>query len=206
MAENLVVGEIGETRVLAKLLELGHIPYRPVVDDHGVDFMLSTGLKLQVKTARLTKRAHQNHMTYSYTLGIVNTTRNRRGRVLRRKLYSEECDVLILHGLDENRFWICPAYLVDGRACLELGPRSWRTAGEVREQLDLGIGVLQTAAELQISRTTVWRRKHGDIAKGGFVRAVRLCEDKWEFLISARETSKSADGASTVPAYEEVSH
>lgn len=53
MADMLKLGEAGQLRVMSELILRGHCPYRPVVDDHGVDILLSNGLRIQVKTVKL---------------------------------------------------------------------------------------------------------------------------------------------------------
>lgn len=47
------IGERGVIKVIDELLARGFSPYRPIVDD-GVDLMLSSGIKIQVKAANLT--------------------------------------------------------------------------------------------------------------------------------------------------------
>lgn len=171
---------------MSELILRGHCPYRPAVDDKGVDLVLSNGVRLQVKTARLHKRKHHAAPAYNLTLGWTKLGRVQ-SPIRRPRRYSEECDFLVIFGVDENRFWIVPSYLVDGKHCLQLGPKNWVTKSEVDSLLGSS-GVTGAASALNVSRTTVWRRKQGDLKRGGFVRAVRMCEDKWEFLNSPSET------------------
>ncbi len=188
----LRTGQIGVSRVIARLIEHGCSPYVPVVDDHGVDLMLIDGKRIQVKSANL-QQVRVKVGTYAYRLGYANQNWKPGVTVKDRiRPFSEECDFVIFVGLTEDRYWICPSYLLDGHHQVELGSRPWQSGVIVRNELASGKGVLETASDLGISRTTVWRRKHGDATFGGFSRAVRLCEDKWEFLMS-----KSSDDGSS---------
>jgi hypothetical protein len=47
--ERQLTGKMGEFRVFVKLLELGLVPYVPLVDE-GIDCLLPNGIKIQIKT------------------------------------------------------------------------------------------------------------------------------------------------------------
>jgi hypothetical protein len=47
--ERQLTGKMGEFRVFVKLLELGLVPYVPLVDK-GIDCLLQNGIKIQIKT------------------------------------------------------------------------------------------------------------------------------------------------------------
>lgn len=181
------VGQAGVYRVLSELIFRGHAPYTPTADDHGVDILLPTGIRIQVKTANLITRKlkHQRGISEStrYRLSLGWTTVGaKRAHVKRKRKYSEECDYFVIFGVQENRFWIVPSFIMDGHTCLELGKRPAVSSEQVKAMLDSGKGVLETAAALGVSRGTVWYRKHGDLKRGSWVRGVRQCEDRWDFL------------------------
>jgi hypothetical protein len=44
-----LTGKMGEFRVFVKLLEHGHVPYVPLVDE-GIDCLLKSGVRIQIKT------------------------------------------------------------------------------------------------------------------------------------------------------------
>lgn len=187
MAEAVKIGEAGLLRVMSELILRGYHPYRPAVDDHGVDIMLSDGTRIQVKTSRLhsRKRRHRTGVTektaYHLTLGW--TAMGRMQKPIRRpRSYDKECDFLIIFGVDEQRFWIIPSFIVGNKQCLILGPKTWVTK-EAMQQLRLtGMQEQDIAKALGVNRHTVRNRTKKDLEKGGFVRAVRACENKWELL------------------------
>lgn len=174
-------------RVLSELILRGHSPYIPIADDHGVDILLPTGIRIQVKTANLITRKlkHQRGVTEStrYRLSLGWTRVGAKQKAVKRKRkYSDECDYFVIFGVQENRFWIVPSFIMDNRTRLDLGTRPTVSSEQVKAMLDSGKGVLETAAALGVSRGTVWYRKHGDLKRGSWTRAVRQCEDQWEFL------------------------
>jgi len=183
MAACLTLGQAGVYRVMAELLLRGHRPYIPAVDDHGVDLALSTGVRIQVKTARLhTRKNWPRKPIYHLTFGWAQIGRTHIP-IRRKKNYSSECDFLIIYGVDENRFWIVPSFLLDGRTCLMLGPRCRVVRGQIEELLDVGVTRIEAARKLGVDRHTITRRLKGEGTKnGGFVRSVRMCEDQWGLL------------------------
>lgn len=192
MAKCIQIGEAGVLRVMSELILRGHSPFKPAVDDHGVDLMLSSGLRIQVKTATLrTRKSETKHLKdgdvisevtgYHLSLGWTQSGRIH-APIRRKRAYSEECDYFIIWGVDENRFWIVPSYLMDNRTCLVLGPTPIATRNQVMKLVDQGLGLDAIASKLGISPVTVWNRKHAESKTGGFTRAVRMCEGRWEFL------------------------
>lgn len=186
MAKNLQIGQVGVHRVMAELLLRGHLPYVPTVDDHGVDLMLSTGTRLQVKTSRMNhinnSSGKRDRYTYCFGRSQYQSGGTRRSKT-RPKSYSQECDFVILHGVDENRFWIVPAFMVDGHSMLELGARTRTTTAEVMALLDdKGRGVSRVAKILGVNRHTVGLRKKADIKHGHFSKGIHMLENRWDLI------------------------
>ena len=193
MAKCIQLGEAGVLRVMSELILKGHTPYKPAVDDHGVDLMLNSGLRLQVKTATLrTRNSGIKHLkggdvvntVTGYYLSLGWTQSGRTHTPIRRKRrYSEECDYFVIWGVDENRFWIVPSFVLDNRTCLVLGPKAKPNAGQVSVLAAQGFGLTEIATRLDVCPVTVWKQKRGVRGKmGAFVNAVRACEDRWDFL------------------------
>ncbi|HXN71541.1 MAG TPA: hypothetical protein VN861_03195 [Candidatus Acidoferrales bacterium] len=122
------IGEQGVALVIAELLVRDFKPYRPVVDDHGVDIMLPDGLRIQVKAANLSRSWAMNRKTgksgptgkLAYQFSLQRTVFGTKEKLQTvgityeyRDVYRES-DFLILVGFDERRFWIIPTSLVDG--------------------------------------------------------------------------------------------
>ena len=63
-------GALGELKVIADLLEKGYDVYTPVVDDNGIDFIVSNGIymrSIQVKS--------NDHKGYKYATSVEINTR-----------------------------------------------------------------------------------------------------------------------------------
>jgi hypothetical protein len=202
MAKCIQIGEAGVLRVMSELIFRGHHPYKPAVDDHGVDLMLSTGLRIQVKTATLITRQVRiqrkegivkvSKASYNLRLGSTQSGRVH-APINRKKAYSQECDYFVIFGVDESRFWIVPSFVMDNRTCLVLGPRPAATRQQVMELADQGLGLNTIADQLGMCPVSIWKRKRSDIQVGGFVRAVRMCEDRWDFLSAPPEVQLAAN-------------
>jgi hypothetical protein len=193
MVNAIRIGEAGVLRVMSELILRGHAPFKPAVDDHGVDLMLGSGLRLQVKTATLrTRKSGTKHLKggdvdnihTGYYLSLGWCQRGRVQTPIRRKrAYSEECDYFIIWGIDENRFWIVPSFVLDNRTCLILGPKAKPNARQVADLAKQGVGLKEIADRLGCCEVTAWKRKRETkTPMGAFTSAVRNCEARWDFL------------------------
>jgi hypothetical protein len=184
-------GEQGVLLAVAELLERGMNPYRPVIDDHGVDLMLGDGTRIQVKSAHLSrsKRAMESR-TRIYEFSCCENvyipgSGRRLGLSWQRRMFSPECDFLLLVGLDERRFWIVPAAYVDARknTTITLGPKAMPSALEIQKMIDQGMQQIDIACELECSETTIWKyKKWGNSRRGDSTREIRAFEDRWDLL------------------------
>jgi hypothetical protein len=161
------IGEQGVSLVIAELLARGFKPYRPVVDDHGVDLMLSDGTRIQVKSANLSVMWAGNRKTgksgptgnkgYQFSLQrtVFGTKEKLQsvGITYEYRDMSKDSDYLILVGLDERRFWIVPTGIIS--EC---------------KHIVIANGVSQT--------------KNGP--KFRFWKAIRSGENKWDMLASGK--------------------
>lgn len=202
MADTIRIGEAGVLRVMSELILRGHAPYKPAVDDHGVDLMLGSGVRLQVKTATLRthRKTNQNRrknefLSTGYYLSLGWCQAGRVHTPVRRKrMYSEECDYFIIWGIDENRFWIVPSFVLDNRTCLVLGPRTKASEQQILDLAKQGLGLNEIADRLGVCPVTVWKQKNGTRGKmGAFTNAVRTCENRWDFL-NVRPTELLSEG------------
>lgn len=148
-------GEQGVSLVIAELLARGLRPYRPVVDNHGVDLMLLDGTRLQVKAANLSKAYtkdrrtgeshHRGRMCYQFstqrTVIGTNEKLRRVGITYEYRNFADEVDFLIFVGIDEHRFWIVPSEhmndcchvtIAQGESQAKNGPR-WKFWQEIRD-------------------------------------------------------------------------
>jgi len=199
---SIKTGAAGVFRIMSELILRGYSPYLPGADDHGVDIMLSDGTRIQVKTAHLSdeKRSYKYRgevqispsRLYHFNFGTRSGYRkNLPITTLRReKRCSEEIDFMILFGIEESRFWVIPSFLLDGsmgvvlKGQLELGPAPLPSREKVRELAAQGKGLEEIATELGVCPVTVWNYKNKDGQRGSFIRSVRMCENRWDFLAS----------------------
>lgn len=113
-------GQAGVHRVAAELLLRGVNVYFPALDRAGIDLLTEQGLRIQVKSARLRVRSKlSNRPAYYLHLGWAQQGAAHRP-IRRARKYSEEADYFVIWGIDEDRFWIVPASVFDGRYCLML--------------------------------------------------------------------------------------
>lgn len=118
MADVRHLGQAGVYRIASELALRGISTYFPSVD-LGVDLITHKGLRLQVKTAALRER--KQGIGYFIGFGWNQAGTERRARRRPRK-YSEEVDLVVIWGVDENRFWIAPSKLFDDHSGLLLRP------------------------------------------------------------------------------------
>ncbi len=183
-------GQLGVYRVVAELIARGHAPYLPVVDA-GIDILLSTGIRLQVK-------ATQRQSVHWRTEGFWGFTLRRSQRIVKRQYvpcaarkFSEEVDFVILHAIEAKRFWVVPAAVLDGRQTLLFGDdtRQWRDCDieEAKRLLGSGQTQAEVAAHFGMSPKTLRRKLGGEflVAKRNYAN-MHLYENKWE-LLDARQ-------------------
>jgi hypothetical protein len=112
------LGQAGVYRVASELALRKMEVYFPSVDV-GIDLLTGNGKRLQIKTATLRDRL--TGRGYYISLGWGQRGSNQRA-VRRARKYSEEVDLVVIWGVDEDRFWIAPATIFDSGQCLLLRP------------------------------------------------------------------------------------
>jgi len=179
--------------VASQLILRGFTPYFPAHDDHGVDILLKEGTRIQVKCSHLAKRHPYPQGAYYFKLQkgpIVTGHRNIRYRPV--QLFSKECDIVILWGIEENRFWVVPATLLDNRPNIVVGPETMHKALDM-ENINMmakdGFTQEQIAEKLGVQQMTISRRLRGQFvqAKRTNSSRARACEDAWHLI---QETKK----------------
>lgn len=185
--DSIRTGERGVLLVMEELLHRGVNPYKPAVDDHGVDLMLLNGLRIQVKAA------HLSHSDSKYPLRsrnyIFSCAKNTFGsgyrRVQNRRIFSDECDFVLFVGLDQRRFWIVPSPVVDAHGDMSIIMRECDdppTLQKINEMLSKGMLKTEVAKELGCCETTIWKRGKGFRERNSKVRYLRSFEDRWDLL------------------------
>lgn len=98
------LGEAGEHRIMSELLFRGHNPFKASLD-RGIDVILETGLKVQVKTSWKSKK--YNSWAFSFT-----QTTTVKGYQSRSKKSLEDIDFVILWAIGYD-FFVIPAKELD---------------------------------------------------------------------------------------------
>ena len=188
-----IQGQAGVFRVASELLLRGLNPQFPSVDC-GADLIVEGGVQIQVKSAHLRYQATcypQGAYWFKLTRGPVahgnHGLRKRSPRV-----FSEDCEFVVFWGIEQHRFWVVPAPLVDGRSLLVAGPDiGWKDVDvdQIKRLHSQGLTDTQIAEQLGVSRTTVKRRLLGKFVEPVESRAlthkVRECEGRWDSIESS---------------------
>jgi hypothetical protein len=179
------VGQAGVYRVAAELLLRGLNPRFPSVDC-GADIEVDGGVRIQVKMAHLRYNAKtypQGAYWFKFHRNpIVTGSANIRKRGPR--VFSEECDFVVLHGAEQLRYWIVPASILDNCSLVVVGPEvAWVDANiqAIEELKRAGLTQDEIAAKLGLTQITISRRLRGFyITPKRFIsQKVRECESQW---------------------------
>lgn len=180
-------GQAGVYQVASQLLLRGFDPCFPASDAHGVDILLESGVKVQVKSANLGFYERTPNGAYWFNFGKTVFATKTGGLRKEKRNYSSQCDFVILWGIDDNKFWIVPAKEFDGANGVVMGRQpqfkhfSIEEAQQLREQ---GLTNEQIGQRMGAAETTVLRRLHGEFQAPKRTRAdaVRACEDAWNLI------------------------
>ena len=110
------LGVAGELRVASELLLRGFSPSSNFLDE-GADLTLENGLRLQVKSSRLTSKP--DHYLFNFKSWKAHESRSKGVRL---QLASDlkGIDYVILWGVDTDVFYIIPADLVRGKMTINI--------------------------------------------------------------------------------------
>lgn len=197
-----LVGMAGEWRVAAELALRGINPYFPGVDI-GADLLANGRVRIQVKCAHLTTRQNgPSRKSYPNGAYWFKLWRNAyvTGSTLRQKQrprdFSKDCDVVVLWGIDEDRFWVVPAGVMDHHSLVVVGPEVQFKRTDGLAQMT-GMTHQQMADALGVSRPTVSRRLSGKLAvsKRPLSAQVRSYENRWDLIESMANLGEAANAA-----------
>ncbi len=110
---SIVLGMAGQLRVASELMLRNHIPATPLVDT-GVDLILETGIRIQVKSARLhssQKAGRRNRYGFAFQHWRKGQAYDLSG-----------VDFVVCWGANTDEFWIMPADSLNGTTHLIITP------------------------------------------------------------------------------------
>ena len=209
MPSKITQGQAGVYTVAAQLLLHGINPSFPAVD-RGADIITDWGTRIQVKCSYRRKSIWGG--TYHFCLGMppyVNTGIQRKRSDSR--IFSEECDFFVFWGIDDNRFWIVPSAMTDGRTSVVMVGKDtpWLRLDQASILADSESGMSQRAMaeKYGICQKTVLRVIHRKIIRTDidteFNKALLRHENRWDLLLSAEELLSQGEAKLEVSAYAE---
>jgi hypothetical protein len=165
----ILQGQAGNYRVASELLLRGYNVYFPAADT-GVDILVEGCVRVQVKSAHLTRtnhspdnwRAHYSSLAslYGFRLSGMRHMKGTRTVKATPRDFTKECDFLVLWGIEENRFWVIPSALITRRCTVVLG---------------------------SIPERDLWR-----LRQDSNMQRMRNCEGKWDLIAGSIATLTEA--------------
>lgn len=198
----------------SELLLRNFNPSFPSVDC-GVDVLVDGGIRIQVKCGHLrysladSVQAYKNGAYWfklQATAHYVSGNNNIRHR--EKPQFSSFCDFVVLWGIEDNRFWVVPAALMDGRTLVVLGPTDIHGGShiqvdveKVKRLYEQGLTMDEIGERMNVDRHTISRRLKGLYVKAArtISSEVRQYEGRWDLIESYYRTLQSADIAAATP-------
>lgn len=192
-------GQAAEHFVVGQLL-MREIPVSlPIVDD-GVDLIAGNGIRIQVKAVRKRRKSGEG---YNFMLAARVRKGDGSGYRVKERDMSKDVDFLILWGAEENRFWILPARIFEGKRPqgILVGSKTHRKQVDhekIRELLASGLGLTAVAKKMDVSINCVYECSKGRTAgtyKDTIINAVESdkYENAWHEIENAVKLSRSID-------------
>jgi hypothetical protein len=212
MYSRLAQGQAGVYTVAAQLLLRGVNPSFPAVDC-GADILTDWGTRVQIKCSHRRPSRWGGSYHFVLTSGVtlyVGKNGHKKASLHDRepRAYSNECDFFVLWGIEDNRFWIIPSLLLDGKTSAVMVGKDcpWLRLDMVSIRRDSESGMSQRAIadKYQISQRSVLRVLHGRITKvnveTGFSRVLLSHENRWDLILAEENLLSEGEANLAVPA------
>jgi hypothetical protein len=212
MAPRLAQGQAGVYTVAGQLLLRGINPGFPAVDC-GADIITDWGTRIQVKCAYRHASMWGGSYHFALSSGLTMYTAGngyKKGPLSEKgpRIFSNECDFFVLWGINDNRFWILPAAMLDGKSgVVMVGPETpWLRLNQAAIVADFHAGMSQRdiAEKHGICQKTVLRAIHGKIvrtdADTDFNKALLSHENRWDLILTAENLLSEGEANLVVPA------
>jgi hypothetical protein len=190
---SVALGQAGIHRVVSELIIRGFCPFSPAFDTEGVDVMLREGVRIQVKTTALHQYSKDKQPSYNFELRSTSWTGANRKMLRTKRDFEKECDFIVLWGVDEDKLWVIPSRVLNGKGSIRISPESRLLKANVPAlKLDRasGLSYAKLAEKHKLSVQVVWDRLHDnpDPQHGKIVKLIREHEDRWDLIESFIQT------------------
>ncbi len=196
------IGMAGNLRVASELLLRGFDVSTPFVDS-GVDLYVNGVVRIQVKAAHIFTKQFSTGQQPCYNFFLARGPKAKGMGISTRseaRVFSDKCDFVILWGIEQSRFWIVPAALLDNRMSIALGPDiRWYDIDGIKLQamLDAGKDQRAIALELGFSEMTISRRVRNLFTipseTVAAMKRIKDSEGKWDQIQQYLDTMQEAD-------------
>jgi hypothetical protein len=193
--KNVMTGKAGEHAVASQLFLRGMPVMFPGLD-LGVDLVAHNGCRIQVKSAHLcaTEKMLEQYGRGSYFFPLLREKRravtNSVSRMVPRTPFEDACDIVVLWGIEENKFWVVPSSLAGRSTGLCLGDndpgRFVGSVSDIKKLKEQGCGVTEIARRYGIDRTTVHNllKSTKEFQGPSITSQVRQCENAWDHILN----------------------
>ena len=209
-------GQAGVHRVMSELILRGHVPWTPAYDSAGVDLIVDGSVRLQVKTTMraLPERKYNGRTWVAGALVFsVGHTHYEKGRLKTiPRVFSKQCDLVVLWAIEPNRFWIVPAHILDGRHSFSIAPNQRVLEFDTEKAMNLrkqgwtfrAIGELLGVPEHTIKRRLYRSPDDMNIKRSMPSMEFRKCEGRWDLIAEYVNLSREANRLVTTPAVADI--
>lgn len=191
-------GMAGNYRIASELMLRGLNVYFPAIDI-GVDLLVEGCVRIQVKSAHISTHHRYDKSGRPVYAFRLTKTKFLGNRVLRAEArnFSEVCDFVVLWGIEQNRFWIVPADLLNGRFSIVVGQEDRWVQSDIDTIKRLhaeGKTNEQIGQQLGMATMTVWRRTQGMFVDNPspLIHRIKNCEGRWDLIESCLDTLTEA--------------
>lgn len=112
-------GQAGVYQVASQLLLRGVNVFFPAVD-LGADLITDSGVRVQVKITHHSARMSSAYPAGAYWFHFMKTGIRRGKRTVAVRNLAADCDVVVLWGIEDDKFWVVPACELADCHCLVL--------------------------------------------------------------------------------------
>lgn len=198
----LAQGQAGVYAVAAQLLLRGVNPSFPAVD-RGADIITDWGTRIQVKSGHRRPTIYGGSYHFCLDSGVTMYTGGdgyKKGKRQHSRKFDEECDFFAMWGIDDNRFWVIPSPVLNGRTVAIMvgasAPFLYLDRDALKADFQRGMSRYALADKYRIARQTVVRIISGNdpMAKNTeFCKLLLSHENRWELITESEQLLSQGD-------------